>query len=127
MALIAVSSMRGTVPRMSAVRPSSMLRATCRRPLTAILLVFGRLSADNELVSLRMTGMSMKRICAPIFVLALLLSGVVDGAVRGVASGTDRLSRLLKPMQSGLLRTYAAGFAVGAVLLAVFVITRMSF
>jgi lipopolysaccharide export LptBFGC system permease protein LptF len=36
--------------------------------LTAILLVFGRLSADNELVSLRMTGMSMKRICAPVFV-----------------------------------------------------------
>jgi len=44
--------------------------------LTGILLVFGRLSADNELVSLRMTGMSMKRICAPIFVLALMLSGV---------------------------------------------------
>lgn len=44
--------------------------------LTAILLVFGRLSADNELVSLRMTGMSMKRICAPVFVLALALSGL---------------------------------------------------
>lgn len=44
--------------------------------LTAILLVFGRLSADNELVSLRMTGMSMARICAPVFVLALMLSGI---------------------------------------------------
>ncbi|MBE2287270.1 MAG: LptF/LptG family permease [Prosthecobacter sp.] len=44
--------------------------------LTAILLVFGRLSADNELVSLRMTGMSMTRICAPVFVLAVALSGI---------------------------------------------------
>lgn len=38
--------------------------------LTAILLIFGRLSADNELVSLRMAGLSMFRICAPIAVLA---------------------------------------------------------
>ncbi len=44
--------------------------------LTGILLTFGRLSADNELVSLRMTGMSMPRICLPVFVLAILLSGV---------------------------------------------------
>jgi lipopolysaccharide export LptBFGC system permease protein LptF len=38
--------------------------------LTAILLVFGRLSADNELVSMRMTGWSMPRICASVFALA---------------------------------------------------------
>jgi lipopolysaccharide export LptBFGC system permease protein LptF len=44
--------------------------------LTGILLVFGRLSADNELVSLRMTGMSMPRICLPVFLLAVLLSGL---------------------------------------------------
>jgi lipopolysaccharide export LptBFGC system permease protein LptF len=44
--------------------------------LTSILLVFGRLSADNELVSLRMTGWSMPRICASVFVLSLALSGV---------------------------------------------------
>ncbi len=44
--------------------------------LTAILLVYGRLSADNELVSLRMTGTSMPRICLPVFLLAALLSGV---------------------------------------------------
>ncbi len=54
-------------------------------------------------------------------------AGIVDGAVKGVAAGTDGASRLIKPMQSGLLRTYATGFAVGAVLLAVFVITRMTF
>lgn len=39
--------------------------------LTAILLIFGRLSADNELVSLRMAGLSMIRICASIVVLAV--------------------------------------------------------
>ena len=44
--------------------------------LTGILLVFGRLSADNELVSLRMTGQPMWRICMPVFALAVLLSGV---------------------------------------------------
>ena len=44
--------------------------------LTGILLVFGRLSADNELVSLRMTGWSMPRICAAVFALSLVLSGV---------------------------------------------------
>ncbi len=41
--------------------------------LTAVLLVFGRLSADNELVSFRMAGMSMGRICRPVFFLALSL------------------------------------------------------
>ena len=39
--------------------------------LTGILLVFGRMSADNEMTALRMTGMSMPRICAPVFVMAL--------------------------------------------------------
>ncbi|MCB1210875.1 MAG: LptF/LptG family permease, partial [Verrucomicrobiales bacterium] len=43
--------------------------------LTAILLVFGRMSADNELVSLRMTGSSMPRICLPVFLVSLALSG----------------------------------------------------
>jgi len=42
--------------------------------LTAVLLTFGRLSADNELVSLRMSGMSLGRICLPVFVVAGLMS-----------------------------------------------------
>ena len=44
--------------------------------LTGILLVYGRLSADNELVSMRMTGTSMGRICLPVFLLGGALSAV---------------------------------------------------
>jgi lipopolysaccharide export LptBFGC system permease protein LptF len=63
--------------------------------LTGILLVFGRLSADNELVSLRMTGMSMPRICAPVFVLAVLLSGVCLWVNVSLApAAKDRMKRL---------------------------------
>ena len=40
--------------------------------LTSILLVYGRMSADNELVSLRMTGTSMARICLPVFLLTYI-------------------------------------------------------
>jgi len=40
--------------------------------LTAVLLVFGRLSADNELIALRSNGVSITRICFPLTVIALL-------------------------------------------------------
>src|SRR6202051_4134578 len=40
--------------------------------LTAILLVFGRLSADNELTALRCNGVSIGRICIPLVVIPLL-------------------------------------------------------
>lgn len=63
--------------------------------LTAILLVFGRLSADNELVSLRMTGMSMTRICAPVFVLAIALSALCLYVNVSLApTAKDRMKRL---------------------------------
>ncbi|MEM9280631.1 MAG: LptF/LptG family permease [Verrucomicrobiota bacterium] len=42
--------------------------------LTAVLLVFGRLSADNELISLRMAGLSATRISASVFAIAIGLS-----------------------------------------------------
>lgn len=44
--------------------------------LTAILLVFGRLSADSEFVSMRMAGLSMGRICAPVGVVAVFFTAV---------------------------------------------------
>src|SRR6202022_2636667 len=40
--------------------------------LTAILLVFGRLSADNELIALRSNGVSITRICIPLALIALI-------------------------------------------------------
>lgn len=42
--------------------------------LTAVLLVFGRLSADNELIALRANGVSIQRIALPVFLLAVALS-----------------------------------------------------
>lgn len=42
--------------------------------LAAIMLVFGRLSADNEILSMRMSGQSLPRIALPVFVVAAALS-----------------------------------------------------
>ena len=44
--------------------------------LTAILLVFGRLSADNELVALRSNGVSITRICLPLATIAIACAGI---------------------------------------------------
>src|SRR6202022_799423 len=44
--------------------------------LTAILLVFGRLSADNELIALRSNGVSITRVCLPLAVIALICTAI---------------------------------------------------
>lgn len=44
--------------------------------LTAILLVFGRLSADNELIALRSNGVSITRICLPLAGVALVCTAI---------------------------------------------------
>ena len=44
--------------------------------LTAVLLVFGRISADNELVALRSNGVSITRLCLPLAVVALVCTGI---------------------------------------------------
>ena len=43
--------------------------------LAAVMLVFGRLSADNEILSMRMSGQSLSRIAMPVFIVAVMLSG----------------------------------------------------
>ena len=44
--------------------------------LTAVLLVFGRLSAGNELTALRTAGVSIPRIARPVLLVALVFSGL---------------------------------------------------
>jgi LPS export ABC transporter permease LptF len=44
--------------------------------LTAILLVFGRLSADNELIALRANGVSVTRVCVPLAGLGLVCTAI---------------------------------------------------
>lgn len=44
--------------------------------LSAVLLVFGRLSSDQEITSFRVAGISLARLVVPVFVIAALLSGV---------------------------------------------------
>src|SRR3954467_1977036 len=44
--------------------------------LTAVLLVFGRLSADNELIALRSNGVSITRICVPLVLVAMLCTAI---------------------------------------------------
>ena len=44
--------------------------------LVAVLLVFGRLSAGNELVSMRMAGLGLSRVAMPVYSIAALLCGL---------------------------------------------------
>ena len=44
--------------------------------MASILLVFGRLSLENELHGVRMAGLSLTRIAAPVFALGVALSGL---------------------------------------------------
>ena len=46
----------------------------------------------------------------------------VDGIVNGVGAATGRASALLRPFQSGFVRTYGAGFAAGAVALVIWLL-----
>lgn len=56
------------------VLPFSMTYTIPWAFLTALLLVFGRMSADHEFTALRACGTSLARVCLPVLGLALLLS-----------------------------------------------------
>ena len=58
------------------VMPFSLIFTIPWGLLTAILLVFGRLSADNELTALRSNGVSISRICIPLAFIALACTAV---------------------------------------------------
>jgi lipopolysaccharide export system permease protein len=44
--------------------------------LVAVLLVFGKLSSENELVAFRANGVGMPRICFPVFAIAIVFLGI---------------------------------------------------
>ena len=44
--------------------------------LTAVLLAFGKMSAENELIALKSNGVGIPRICVPVLVLALVFVGI---------------------------------------------------
>lgn len=56
------------------VLPLSLMYTVPWGFLSAVLLVFGRLSSNQEITSFRVAGMSLVRISAPVFVIGFLLS-----------------------------------------------------
>src|SRR5207244_6446744 len=58
------------------VFPFSLMFPIPWRLLTAILLVFGRLSADNELIALRANGGSVPRVCVSLAIVSLVCTAI---------------------------------------------------
>jgi lipopolysaccharide export LptBFGC system permease protein LptF len=56
------------------VLPMSLIYTVPWGFLSAVLLVFGRLSSDNEITSFRVAGLSLMRLAAPVFLIGMLLS-----------------------------------------------------
>lgn len=76
--------------------------------LAAVLLVFGRLSADNELHAFQMAGRSLARLSLPIFVVGAVLSGLcwwlnVNVVPRARATLEDMLYEAVKRDPRALL------------------------
>src|SRR5437660_1120831 len=58
------------------VLPCSLIFTIPWGLLTAFLLVFGRLSADNELIAFRSNAVSISRICIPLGLIAVLCTAI---------------------------------------------------
>ena len=59
--------------------------------------------------------------------LAVFDKQVIDGAVNRVGTLVQQISRQLQRLQTGLVRSYALGIALGAVALLVYFVSRVSF
>ena len=76
--------------------------------LTAVLLVYGRLASDNELTSMRMSGMSLWRLSTPAIAIGIALSGLcywinIDIAPRAKQSISELLIKAASINPKGLL------------------------
>ncbi|HEY5753254.1 MAG TPA: LptF/LptG family permease [Chthoniobacterales bacterium] len=56
--------------------PFSLMYTIPWAMLTTVLLVFGKMSAENELIAVRACGVSLPNLCAPVLALAIILSGL---------------------------------------------------
>jgi lipopolysaccharide export system permease protein len=78
--------------------------------LTAVLLAFGKMSAENELIALKSNGVSIARICAPVAVLAVLFVGIclwinLDVAPRAHERMTQMIFRVATSNPLSLFRS----------------------
>ncbi len=76
--------------------------------LVAVLLTFGRLSSDNELIAIRMSGRSLFRLAFPVLILGLLLSSIsyllnVDTVPRSKSNLKKTLYELVRADPNKLL------------------------
>lgn len=61
--------------------------------LTAVLLVFGRMSADNEMIALRACGVSLLRVCLPVLAVGVLLSAATLWINTSIAPRAEQAMR----------------------------------
>ncbi len=61
--------------------------------LTSVLLIFGRMSADNEMVALRACGVSLLRVCMPVLAVGVLLSAFTFWINADVAPRAEQAMR----------------------------------
>jgi lipopolysaccharide export LptBFGC system permease protein LptF len=80
---------------MLAAIPFSLIYTIPWAFLSAVLLVFGRLSSDNELTGFRVAGMSLPRLALPVFVIGFVLSALCLWLNLEVAPKAKQTSRFI--------------------------------